>query len=224
MIIWQSRTSEPCREDAWFNSQWEFDLVLSVGSFHHGTWYTHSLQACGGRKPCQALLPSFLSGQSSEEWPSSILSPPGKHVVFASLPLEHFCMLEMPGTLNKQKCVIHSTAIIFSILAGSSIWFSFGLFVCFLSLVLAHRRMLPTFYTFSLVEIISPSIAEHLLSHEWEKATAHYVATSLPHSGQLLTDVWNNAGRVSIGNDRVRTIILSHLSPSVLPVPMWTWL
>lgn len=75
-------------------------------------------------------------------------------------------MLEMPGTLNKQKCVIHSTAIIFSILAGSSIWFSFGLFVCFLSLVLAHRRMLPTFYTFSLVEIISPSIAEHLLSHE----------------------------------------------------------
>lgn len=128
-----------------------------VHTLSPGVWGAEALSAPPALLPLRPVLGGVAILHSI---------PPGKHVVFASLPLEHFCMLEMPGTLNKQKCVIHSTAIIFSILAGSSIWFSFGLFVCFLSLVLAHRRMLPTFYTFSLVEIISPSIAEHLLSHE----------------------------------------------------------
>lgn len=89
--------------------------------------------------------------------------------------------------------------------------------VLFFCLVLVHRRMLPTFCTFSLGEAVGCSVVEHLLC---------CAGKSPPPSSQLHIVVWksNMGGRVRDGNSRPRAGVLCYLRQDALPDPTWTWL
>lgn len=147
------------------------------------TWY-HSLSPLSpgvGRQP--VLLLSFLPGQFLEWLPSS----QGKRAAFASLPLEHFPMLEMPDTSNKPMLFTAQQSFSLS-WQVHLLWSRFGFVLSCFCLVLAHTGML---HTFSLPAWRRSSVLlqECLLSHEWGGAIAHCAAMPLPHSSQLLTDV-----------------------------------